>query len=509
MNNTMNHWKKEHSEIIDQRECKLPPTWVMESDPQFERVEAIYEVFQSGPMREIAEQIVRMTQRAHQMVVLSSFLLADREIEDALLAASHRGIRVYVMLASETRLENDDSEESFDKHVIKQHKEMLSRLSGHVLFRSAPQFHAKVVLADPFTSDSSGLLLTANLTEAALERNPELAVELNLAEVERVAKLLRWAMWESAAHEKAGPEEQFRPVKPLGVVDYPELGSEIVATTEKEQGIFRCVLSVIDSATEELLVSSFGWDANHPVVQRLCERAREGLKVTILARKRPASMPALIALREAGATVFAYRWLHAKAIWADSGQSVVMSANLQSHGLDNGFEIGVHLSDSRSEWLREHLEDWISQAPASLELAPLVGSLAGKVEVWSQGKFTEVDVCEREDINLGTHQSESADDLEYRPDFPRRPSIPSAHQLHFHWEVTAPLLSPMSKLQHRKEKDKSNNAIPFALPVFKEPGGRKVVAIETPEQLPEAKSVKAIAQAAAVVIDAERLRHDN
>lgn len=509
MNDRMNHWKKEHTETIDQREYTLPPTWVMEPESEFERVEAIYDVYQSGPMRMIAEEIVKMTQRSHQMIVLSSFLLADREIEDALLAASHRGTRVYVMLASETRLENDDSEESFDKQVIKQHKEMLSRLSGHVLFRSAPQFHAKVVLVDPYTDTGSGLLLTANLTEAALERNPELAVDLTSAEAEQVANLLRWAMWETAAHEKAGPDEQFRPVKPLGVVDYPELGSGIVATTEKEQGIYQCALSVIDSATDELLVCSFGWDANHPVVQRLCERAREGLKVTVLARKRPASMPALIALREAGATVIAFRWLHAKAIWADSGQAVVMSANLQCHGLDSGFEIGVHLSDSRSEWLREHLEEWIFQAPASLELAPLVGSLVGRVEVWSQGKFTEVDVCEEEDINLGAHQSESADDLEFRPDFPTRQSIPNVHQLHYHWEVTAPLLKPKSKPQHRKEKDKSKNAIPFALPVFKEPDGRKVVAIETPDQLPEAKSVKATARASAVVIDAERLRHDS
>jgi len=509
MNNLMKHWKKKQIETIDQRECALPPTWIMEPESQLVPVEAIYDVYQSGPMRVMAEEIVKMTRRSHRMIVQSSFLLADREIEDALLAASSRGIRVYVMLASEARLENDDSEESFDKHVIKQHKEMLSRLSGHVLFRSAPQFHAKVVLIDPFTDTGSGLLLTANLTEAALERNPELAVELTSAEAEQVAKLLRWAMWETAAHEKAGPEEQFRPVKPLGVIDHPELGNGIVATTEKDQGIYRCALSVIDSATKDILVSSFGWDADHPVVQRLCERAREGLSVTILARKRPVSMPALIALREAGATVIAYRWLHAKAIWADSSQAVVMSANIQSHGLDSGFEIGVHLSDSRSEWLKNHLEDWIAQAPASLELAPLVGSLVGRVEVWNQGKFTEIDVFEREDINLGTHQSESADDLEYRPDFPSRPSIPRVHQIHYKWEVAAPQLNPKSKPQYRKEKDKSKQSIPFALPVFKEPDGRKVVAIETPEQLPEAESIKATAKAVAVVINVERLCHDS
>lgn len=497
----MKNWKKEHSQTVDQRDLILPPAWIPEAPVEFASIESNYEVFQSGPGRLVANKLIDMCGSAKEMVVLSSFLLADQHIEDALLAAAGRGVRIYVMLASEARLENDDSQEPFDKRVIKQHKEMLTRLSGHVLFRSAPHFHAKVVLVDPMFADSSGLLLTANVTKEALERNQELAVELNNVEIEQIFGLLRWAMWESAEHEKAGPKEQFRPVKPLGIADYPDLADGVVATTEHEQGIHQCALSVIDSAMEELLVSSFGWDIDHPVVKRLCDRAREGLKVTVLARKRPASMPALIALHKAGATVIGYKWLHAKAIWSDAGEALVMSANLQTDGLDRGFEIGVHLSDVRSEWLKEHLDSWVEQAPTTLDSAPRLGNLTGKVEIWEHGKLAEVEISESKEISLGNHESESAEDLEYRPTLPEGPSIPNTHELLYRWEVTAPRLKPKSKPQHQKTKDKSKPPVSYPLPVFKEPNGRKVVAISTPDQLAEAKLIMKEAQATAVVVD--------
>lgn len=74
---------------------------------------------------------------------------------------------------------------------------MLQRLGGRVLFRSAPNFHAKCILADPEDA-LAGMLLTANLTREAPERNNELAVELSDHEVRQAAELMRWAMWEAA-----------------------------------------------------------------------------------------------------------------------------------------------------------------------------------------------------------------------------------------------------------------------------------------------------------------------
>ena len=98
---------------------------------------------------------------------MSSFLLADKGVEDALLATAKRGVRVYVLLASEARLGKEESEGEFDKKVLELHKQMLTRLGGHVLFRSAPHFHAKVVVVDPEKSPA-GILLTAVASARAL-----------------------------------------------------------------------------------------------------------------------------------------------------------------------------------------------------------------------------------------------------------------------------------------------------------------------------------------------------
>ncbi|NHW60017.1 phosphatidylserine/phosphatidylglycerophosphate/cardiolipin synthase family protein, partial [Escherichia coli] len=76
----------------------------------------------------------------------------------------------------------------------------------------------------------------------------------------------------------------------------------------------------------------------------ICERAKSGLKVTILSRQRPAAMPALLAMKQAGASVMCFKWLHAKAIVVDGMHGMVMSANFQAYGMDQGFELGVKLT---------------------------------------------------------------------------------------------------------------------------------------------------------------------
>ena len=272
------------------------------------------------------------------------------------------------MLASEARLDREPGDGEFEQRVLAEHKDMLSRLGGCVLIRSAPHFHAKLVLVDP-DANPVGMLLTANLTREALRRNEELAVVLRPEEVKEAAELLRWAMWEGAEHELVDPGN-FRSVKPLGAVDHPAPLPQVLATTSSATQLREEAVDLIDSASRELIVASFGWAADHPVVERLCARARQGLSLTVLARTRPRAMPALVALAEAGARVLGFKWLHAKALWADSDRALVMSANLEKHGLDDGFELGLRLEGKRAEELRTRLERWSSQAAWELRPAP-------------------------------------------------------------------------------------------------------------------------------------------
>ena len=289
------------------------------------------------------------------------------------------------MLASEARLDDEPSDGEFGQRVLAEHKDMLGRLGGWVLIRSAPHFHAKLVLVDPEASPA-GMLLTANLTKEALGRNEELAVVLRPNEVKEAAELVRWAMWEDAKHELVEPGN-FRAVKPIGSVGHPAPLPHVLATTSFATQLQAESVDLIDSASEKLIVASFGWAADHPVVERLCERTRDGLELTVLARVRERSMPALVALAGAGARVIGFKWLHAKALWADSGRALVMSANIEKHGLDEGFELGLKLEGEQAEELRMRLEGWSNQAAWELRLKPALGEVARDVRVWYENQL--------------------------------------------------------------------------------------------------------------------------
>lgn len=495
----MSRWTEQFHEVIDRSDHRLPPAWVRRKVPNPQRAEMGRHVHESGRDRGVARRVVELLVAAEEKVVVSSFLLADDEVEDAMLEAARRGVRVYVLLASEARLEGGDGDSEFDRRVVAHHKKMLLRLAGHVLFRSAPHFHAKAVLVDPDTQPA-GLLLTANLTKAALERNEELAVELTAEEVREAAALAVWAMWETAKHEMVDPEDRFRSVKPLGRLQTPGPSAAVVATTPERTGLADHVLAVIESAKDCLLVASFGWDEDHPVVERLRDRAQEGVDVTVLARVRPTSMPALLALAEAGARVVGFEWLHAKAVWSDAGRAVVMSANLQRHGLDEGFELGVALEGERAEEVLQRLEAWAAAAPWQLRATSRFGDVEGRVKVWEGGRLEEEQIAREAELTLGTVTAESAEELVApRPDLPREEALPRAHSVRCLWSVEPPSLAAGAK-EVRRSTGKDQPWVSYTPPVFDEPGGRRVVAVASSEQLPAALLVKEEAAASAIVV---------
>ena len=533
MESMVDAWTKEYTRVIDQRSCRLPPTWVPHEGRRSGETEEGRTVHVTGPKRAVAKRIVTLLVAAERMAVVSSFLFADREVEDALLDAARRGVRVYALLASEARLDREPGDGEFERRVLAEHKELLKRLGGHVLIRSAPHFHAKLVLVDPHARPA-GLLLTANLTREALERNEELAVELTPDEVKEAAEIVRWALWESAEHELVDPRE-FRPVKPLDRVAHPLPTPHILATTASATQIREEVVELIDTTSGELIVASFGWGAGHPVVERLCARARQGVTLTVLARVRPRTMPALVALAEAGARVLGFQWLHAKGLWADSGRALVMSANLETHGLDSGFELSVRLAGKRAAELRRRLERWMDQAPWELRPAPALGELTAAARVWRDSELVELDVKTRRSVDLGVFTAASADALIAReePEAPCADGPPhpdhAAHELECRWLVQPPQLHPNAtevtrpvtplqraidagviRVAESRTKEVSPPAAgarpkppPYEPPMFEEPGGRRVVAVRSPEDIPNARRIMREVGAAAIIVRTE------
>lgn len=506
MNTKMtNPWVRTHTEVLDQRALPMPAAWQETRTQRLPTAEIGHSIHVSGNQGELRAELIALLDQAVDMAVICSFLIADPVFEAALKATAERGVRVYVMVASEARLGREPNQGEFDQKTHAHHKAMLKALGKSVLFRTAAHFHAKVVLIDPYTRPA-GILLTANLTEGALTRNEELAVRLNPTQAEGIAGYLRWAMWQTAEHELLDGHD-FKAAKPVQSVQHPAPPAGIRATTAEHKGIAHHLLQALSNASSHIIVSSFGWDLQHPVVELLCQRAREGLKVTVLARVRPSSMPALLALAESGAQVHGFKWLHAKALWTDAGDAMVMSANLEPHGLDDSFELGALLDAHQAEELKQRLQHWQAVAPWRLLPAPVLGDLSGEVQLWRNGRLDPVQILASAEVNLGEVVAESAHRLEApRPNVsqPSQGNDP-VHQLTCNWTVTAPFSNPKAS-PHLRPAEGKEKPRPYAPNVLREPGGRLTVAISQPSELASAVQLLGEIGAAAVVIDSRPRR---
>jgi cardiolipin synthase len=506
----MSPFQRKMTVETDHRTEPLGPGWVPTRSPGPAPEQWTQGICPSGRGRVAASAVVQAIRNARSMVLLSSFLLSDKEIENALLevASSSRGVRVYILNAAEARLEKDPPEDSeFDRKTYEAHKALLNRLAGHVLFRTAKSFHAKVVLADPPTGE--GYLLTANLTSEALERNEELAVRLTADECAQVRDWLGHAFWEGAEHEMVTPGA-LEAVRASGWMPRPVSQGNVLATAPGHTGLREALLALVDGARSQLVVTSFGWSKDHPVVQRIIQRARQGLKVTVLARIRPVAMPALLALREAGATVLGFSWLHAKAAWSDAGEAIVTSANLEPHGLDDGFELGIRLKGTRAGAVASLLAAWASGAKARLETGLTVGAVLGPVELWRGGKTFEKLVVEAvREMDHGRVIAESATRLEAPA--PKAPDPEAGKRFQRtvqRWTIEAPMLDPKARpllrevdAEDEKQdgKGRKKKQIPHEPPLFREATGRIVVAVQQAEQIDAALSYGRVHGATAVV----------
>lgn len=493
----MSTWNKEFQETIDQRGEPLPPAWCPRPEALQPKRVQFPDVLQPSHDRVLLEELVRAIRSAREAVVVASFLIADADIEAALLEVAKRGVAVYGLWANEVRLEKElkETDPEFDKRCVEEHKALLLKLTGWSLIRSSSAFHAKALLVDP-RQGCQGFLLTANLNRA-LTHNEELAIRLTPQECCELFEQLRWAIWELADHELLEPG-RLSTAKSLGRFEKPSGGVAIVSTLGGPGTLREAALRLVESARERLTVSCFGWDADHEIVNQLCAKARAGVKLVVLARERAASMPALVKLAAAGAEVLGFDQLHAKAIVVDGQSALVMSANLQAHGLEQGFELGVLIHDARVNDVSAVLDEWIASARSVLRVNSTLGDVLGLVRVWNgNGRLHNGEVLTLLEEAPERVVAASAEALDPAwPELKRSPPL-LAHGVNRRLVVEAPRLARNAKVDARRLK-KPRDDDPK---VYRERGGRVVVAVRTPDQLERAVELKRQVQASAIVVD--------
>ena len=443
------------------RDESLPPCWIPR-DTTLETSSSLSPEVGNGIWLTDAEgafrdEIVRAIREAAEVVCVASFLLEDKHVIDALLDSAARGVRVYLLTASEKLLsKNPDAVADFERERIDDHIRILNSMAGRVLVRTADTLHTKFLLTDPLGERPGGYLLTANLTSMALTRNPEIGVELAPELVRDLFRQFLIGFWREASKELL-EEGQLRPVK-VGMEVDVEPPEKALCTVKGVHTLRAALLNLIRKAESRIWVATFGIDIAHEVAQGLLQAAKEGKDVRLLVRTRPSEghMQALTELAGAGAGVRGHRWIHAKAIIADTEegvQGIVTTANLQALGLDEGFESGVLLAGSQAETLNSIFQSWWEAFPLELALGLTRGDVTGPVTLWEEGRLVETTVKESCEIDVGVVESKSPDDVDAAEprSFPPPPKTDNPvlyKEIVYRWRVRP----PKSQIRSKRER---------------------------------------------------------
>jgi len=302
--------------------------------------------------------IEAMIRDAKEMVCVSSFLIQESRMTDALLEAADRGVAVFVLTAREDDLKKaDDDLIDFERERIKDHIALLDRFASKVLVRTSESFHAKYVQVDPRSVDASGIMMTCNATVDPMSgSNIEVALTLTPSEVRSFFAHFLRGFWNMADHEllEKGELRGVKKVVPASV----SLGNlTLPATVGDVRSLEERVLSIIRNATSDLILTAWSFDGG-PIHTAILDACQRGVQVTVLTRPNPRNTTALRDCVQAGARVFGHPRFHAKCVIADGRTGLIMTANMTALGLETGFETAVPLEGSALDTIMRITDGW-------------------------------------------------------------------------------------------------------------------------------------------------------
>ena len=192
-------------------------------------------------------------------------------------------------------------------------------------------------------------------------------------------------------------------------------------------------------------------------------------------------------------------FLHAKAILADGERGLVMTANLQEHGLDRGFEIGVELTGEDATALGRMLASWQTAARSLLHASARLGEIGGSVQVMNGKGYRELSVEPEGRLEDGVTQVDCCTRISTapRPTPARAPAGKLYHRIEHVWSISPPVLA---KGGRAVPAPKDAEAPPF--PIHEEPGGRRVFAVGGLGEVDTARAAMAAFRVDAIVLRA-------
>ncbi len=382
-----------------QRDSPLRDVWLKREQKELGNENRGSGIFIPGRNGELIQELIFAINDARDVICASSFIIQETDVTRSLLYAAERGIRVYLLTASETHLKKNYSKLSeYSRDIVDKHKELLDSFSGNILVRTADHLHAKFLLADPLGENPKGFLLTSNLTEKAMTENLEVCIELNPSQIKDLFVQFTRGFWAEAKQELIYKELRPAGKNPFDEFPQPE---QVAWTIGDDLRLKSTILDLIEHAEKSLLISSWTIEGEHETRQAIEQRAKNGVNVQILTRPNSRNTKAISDIANSGATILGHEQMHAKVIIADNQKGIVMTSNFSQKGLDQGFEAGIMLNQDQVKNLETLFDSWKSHATWQYKPECDIESLENELLLLDGENLRKKKVVERTHVDLG------------------------------------------------------------------------------------------------------------
>ncbi|MHA2040764.1 MAG: phospholipase D-like domain-containing protein [Candidatus Thorarchaeota archaeon] len=450
-----NPFVREKEFTADSRDKDIGPAW-------FARETGAWEIEMSTPILSggkrggsLKSEVLEVVRGSEEILAICSFLLSDDDLLKAVLEASERGVRIYILTASKDRIAKDTSEEeSWQKQMQIEHEKMLNSLCSKTLLRDA-QVHAKFIISDPKSEQRSGVLSTANFTTEAF-LHPELGVILNDSQITELFGIFCSAWWGLGEREllQSNLLSDARDILPSvsnEITNITKNLKEFVVTyPNRATSLRKEIKRFFQESKERIFIATYGLSDDDSTFKSLVSSVgRKSVK--LLVRPRPKTTPIIDDLKTKGADVRGLDFLHAKVICTETErgpEALLMTANLEKISLQDGFEVGIRLGGNIAKEILNVLNHWWENANWEYMLSKKLGEHLGAYLVLNDREFEKHVVEEAKSIPLGDLVIADLASLEgFRPKFP---DVSDAHRLVFSW-TTQPRQLPKKCKPHKIE----------------------------------------------------------
>lgn len=385
----------------------LEKIWHIDESSNFDnKMKEFYppDIWFIGKNRIFEKEISKAIKNAKELVIITSFLIQETNITAALLTAAKKGVKIYILTASEQRLEKDQGKENeTENERIEDHKKLLRILKTKCFIRTARHFHAKYVLIDPKNENRTGYLSSANFTQHALSNNLEIGIKLNEKQIIDLFNTFCQAFWYEAEHESLS-RESLRSVKKINerLFDKPKINH--IFGAKQNIGFKETLEETIEKTTGPIHLCTYSISHSTTLFDILVKQLQKGRKIYLYTRPRKRDIEPLTRLKENGAQVKGHILLHMKGMFIedkDKPVGMIFTGNLTTESFEDSYDVGIFLSKNQYKIILPIIKSWNDIIPGTFYSNKRIKNLkAGKYFRWEKEKEIFY-LKEKETINIG------------------------------------------------------------------------------------------------------------